>query len=307
MNHPLVSVCCIVYNHEKYLHDCLDGILMQNTSFDYDIIIHDDASTDSSAVIIREYCAKYPNLIKPILQPENQYSQGKRILPILFKQVDGVYIALCEGDDYWTDPYKLQKEVDVLEKDKTLIGVFTNSMTVDKQGNVLEERCEKIYPGNKQGRYTLHDFFQSAPSYPTATVVFRYIHGPEICAKMNHTYSKYLGDWTLWAILHSYGDFYYLDEVTSAYRINPTSLTHTVDRVGRAKASFSICKSLSEVLPAEYRKYLKKDGWMFFSVFMAYRKERKYINMVFYFIWCLVRYPKFTIRKLYSIVESRMH
>lgn len=305
MSQPFVSIVCEVYNHEPYLRQCLDGFVMQKVSFPYEILIHDDASTDGSANIIREYETKYPGLFRPIYQTENQYSKGVQMwASIQFPRARGKYIAICEGDDYWTDPYKLQKEVDILEKDETLIGVFTNSMVVDNQGNTLENRRDKIYPGNKQGRFNLHDFFQNAPSYPTATVVFRNVNGPEICEKMVHTYSKYLGDWTLWAILHSYGDFYYLDEVTSAYRINPTSLTHTVDRIGRAKANMTICKSLKEVLPEEYGCYLEKGGWMIYSVAHAYRKEKKYISMAAYFSWCLMRYPKFTIKRLISKVNK---
>ena len=304
MGTPLVSICCIVYNHENYLRDCIDGFLMQKTDFEYEILIHDDASTDSSQEIIREYYNKYPNLIRPILQTENQYSQGKKILPILFGQAKGKYIALCEGDDYWTDPTKLKKEVEILEDRSDLIGVVTNSLIVDSFGNTIKAKIEFVYPGNRQGSYTLHDYFKCAPSYPTATVVFRNMQMNEILCKMSHTQNKYLGDWTLWAILHSYGDFFYLDEVTSAYRINPTSITHTVDRVGRAKANLSICKSLSEVLPPEYAHYLKKDGWMYFSVFMAYHKEKRYVKMLEYLLYCLIRYPKYTIKRLYSILTS---
>ena len=305
MNQPLVSIVCEVFNHEPYLRRCLDGFVMQIRDFPFEILIHDDASTDGSANIIREYEKKYPSLFKPIYQKENQYSKGVNIwATIQFPRASGKYIAICEGDDFWTDSRKLQKEVAILEANPDLIGVVTNSMVVDKQGNTISDKIEKIYPGNLQKRYTLHDFFQCAPNYPTATVMFRNIHREEIWFKMVHTQSKYLGDWTLWAILHSYGDFYYLDDITSAYRINPSSLTHTVDRVGRAKANFTICKALSEVLPAEFSHYLKKDGWMYFSVFMAYRKEGKVFKMIPFFLWCLLRYPRYTIKEISSILKS---
>ena len=306
MQEVLVSIVCEVYNHEPYLRDCLDGFVMQKTDFPFEILIHDDASTDHSADIIREYEKRYPELIKPIYQRENQYSKGVSIwATIQFPRANGKYIAICEGDDFWTDSQKLQKEVNVLEANPEVMAVVTNSRIVDKQGNILSDKIEKIYPGNLQKRYNLHDFFQCVPNYPTATVIFRNIHGDEIWPKMMHTHSKYLGDWTLWAILHSYGDFYYLDDVTSAYRINPTSLTHTVDRVGRAKANLSICKSLSEVLPAEYGSYLKQGGWMFFSVFMAYRKEGKVLRMLTSFLGCLLRYPRYTIKKFYSLLKTQ--
>jgi glycosyltransferase involved in cell wall biosynthesis len=113
---PLVSICCLCYNHESYIRECLDGFMMQKTNFVFEVLIHDDASTDKSADIIREYEAKYLEIIKPIYQSENQFSKGVGVTMVYqFPRAQGKYIALCEGDDYWTDPYKLQKQVDFLE------------------------------------------------------------------------------------------------------------------------------------------------------------------------------------------------
>lgn len=112
----MVSVCCAVYNHEKYLRQCLDGFIMQKTNFKFEVLIHDDASTDGSADIIREYENKYPEIIKPIYQKENQYSQGIKISwTYQYPRAQGKYIALCEGDDYWIDPNKLQIQFDWME------------------------------------------------------------------------------------------------------------------------------------------------------------------------------------------------
>ena len=109
---PLLSICCVTYNHKKYIRQCLDSFLMQKTNFKFEIIIHDDASTDGTADIIKEYYEKYPDIIKPIFQTENQFSQGKSISKtFIYPRIKGKYVALCEGDDYWTDPYKLQKQV----------------------------------------------------------------------------------------------------------------------------------------------------------------------------------------------------
>ncbi len=113
---PLVSVCCITYNHENYIRDAIEGFLMQKTDFPFEIIIHDDASTDATADIIREYERKYPDIIKPIYQTENQYSKGEKVTLFTFKAARGKYIALCEGDDYWIDPLKLQKQITEMEK-----------------------------------------------------------------------------------------------------------------------------------------------------------------------------------------------
>ena len=112
---PLVSVISKAYNHEPYIRDCLEGFLMQKTTFPVEYIIHDDASTDHTADIIREYYEKRPDLFHVIIERENQYSQHKVITHPLFLMAQGKYIALCEGDDYWTDPLKLQKQSDFME------------------------------------------------------------------------------------------------------------------------------------------------------------------------------------------------
>ena len=120
-NEILVSICCITYNHEKYIRDAIEGFLMQKTDFPFEVLIHDDASTDGTADIIREYETKYPDIIKPIYQTENQYSKGIKISATYnYPRAKGKYIALCEGDDYWIDPYKLQKQVDFLEHMKNV-------------------------------------------------------------------------------------------------------------------------------------------------------------------------------------------
>lgn len=112
----MVSICCLTYNHAPYIRECLDGFLMQQVDFPIEIIIHDDASTDGTQDILREYQEKYPDLFHLILQTENQYSKGKNVvLDYIYPQIKGKYVASCEGDDYWIDPHKLQKQVGFLE------------------------------------------------------------------------------------------------------------------------------------------------------------------------------------------------
>ncbi len=112
----MVSIRCITYNHEPYIRQCLEGFVMQKTNFRFEAIVHDDASTDGTAAIVREYAEKYPDIIKPIFETENQYSKHDGTLDrIMDEKCTGKYIAFCEGDDYWIDPLKLQKQVDFLE------------------------------------------------------------------------------------------------------------------------------------------------------------------------------------------------
>ncbi|TGY67494.1 glycosyltransferase [Phocaeicola sartorii] len=124
---PLVTIQCLTYNHEPYIRQCLEGFVMQQTDFCFEVIVHDDASTDGTANIIREYEQKYPDIIKPIYEKENQYSKhDDSLIRIINEHTRGKYIAFCEGDDYWIDSLKLQKQVDFLEEHHDYGAVYTD-------------------------------------------------------------------------------------------------------------------------------------------------------------------------------------
>lgn len=135
---PLVSICCLTYNHAEYLRQCLDGFLMQKINFSYEILIHDDASTDNTPDIIKKYEIDYPDCIRAMYQNENQFSKG--VSPTRahqLRRVRGKYIAFCEGDDYWTDPCKLQKQVDFLENNPSYSGCHTLYNIVTMENKIL--------------------------------------------------------------------------------------------------------------------------------------------------------------------------
>lgn len=285
---PLVVIRTPIYNHEPYLRDYFEGIVSQQTNFPFVAIVHDDCSKDGSAAIIREYAEKYPDIIKPIFETENQYSKHdgslRRIMNDAVKATGAKYVAICEGDDYWTDPLKLKKQVDILESDETLMACCTNCSVVDNHSQMIHSvRPEPVVKDNIEGRYTLRDFFQDNHQYPTLSVVYRNAHVDEVRAKHAHTENAFLGDWTLWICLLIYGDMYFLNEVTCAYRINPTSVTHTVNRVARAKASIDICNKVADILPDEYADIatdLRDTRWVWISLIFAYKAERRYLGMV---------------------------
>jgi glycosyltransferase involved in cell wall biosynthesis len=187
------------------LHDCFEGFVMQQTSFQFVVIVCDDSSQDKLADIIREYTEKYPDIFRPIYEIENQYSKGdgslNRIMNAAIDATGAKYVAMCEGDDYWTDPKKLQKQVEILENDSTLMGVVTNSSVVDFDGELLHPNREVAKGG--QGRYDLRYFIKNNNQYPTLTVVYRNSHSAEVASMFEHTLNPFLGDWTLWIILHT--------------------------------------------------------------------------------------------------------
>lgn len=151
----LVTIQCLVYNHEPYLRKCLDGFVKQKTSFKFEALVHDDASTDSSAVIIKEYASKYPEIIKPIYQTENQYSKGvdfveSSILPL----ARGKYIAFCEGDDFWIDENKLQKQVEAMEQNPSIDISAHSQYTCDA---ISEKYIGETSHGKSQRIFSVED------------------------------------------------------------------------------------------------------------------------------------------------------
>jgi len=305
----LVAIHCLVYNHEPYLRDCFEGFVMQKTNFRFVAIVHEDCSTDNSAAIIREYEAKYPDIFRPIYETENQWSKHDgslgRIMNEAIDATGAKYVAMCEGDDYWTDPLKLQKQVDILAADETLMACCTDCSVVDNHSVSLKERRGGVVKDDIPGRYNLRDFFRNSHQYPTLSVVYRNTHTEEIRVKYAQTLNTFLGDWTLWICLLIYGDMYYLNEVTCAYRINPTSVTHNkVDarRLELAKENFKLLPAVASILPDEYQDIkddlIKNTAWMWFNLANAYRHVHQYCRMIGCLLRCAFKDPKFLCFKI---------
>lgn len=223
---PVVAIKCFVYNHEPYIRECIDGLVMQQTDFPFVAIVHDDASTDNSADIIREYAAKYPNIIKPIYETENQYSKGDgslaRIINTAIDATGAKYIAVCEGDDYWTDSHKLQKQVDFMEK-------HNEYGMICSQSAIYEQRSGK-FVGIKgsSGDEIFENLFHGHSDLFTATTLFR-----------KNVYDRCLEDTInlirfqlridtaiyYWFAINS--KIYYMDVPTAVYRVLPNSACHS--------------------------------------------------------------------------------
>jgi len=207
---PLVSICCITYNHEKYIRDAIESFLMQKTDFPFEIIIHDDASTDRTADIIREYEKKYPDVIKPIYQTENQYSKGVNTAFITFKKAKGRYIAICEGDDYWTDPMKLQIQVTFLEKNPDYVITYSAIKPFDENGILKTDFGGALKDLSEEQ-------LKRAASIYTLTTCFRNVikeFPPEFSIAK-------IGDLIIWSLLGAYGKGKFIGEIKpGAYRVH---------------------------------------------------------------------------------------
>lgn len=223
MANPLVSISCITFNHGRYIKQCLDGFLMQKTSFDFEILIHDDASTDNTVDIIKSYQEKYPDLIKPIFQKENQYSKGQRGMNVKFNfpRAQGKYIAMCEGDDYWTDPLKLQKQVDFLEENPDYAACFTNAKITNEILATEERYIQSV--GNQN--FPIEDVIKKGGAlFPTASLIFR----NQIKEWPDFIFKHKSGDRALGMLLADKGDFYLLNEVTCVYRRHDSGVFSSV-------------------------------------------------------------------------------
>lgn len=220
MNTPImVSICCIAYNQKDYIRKTLDGFLMQNTDFKYEVLIHDDASTDGTADIIREYQRKYPDIIKPILQTENQYRKGVEITKTFnFPRVRGKYVAICEGDDFWTSPDKLSRQVLYMEAHpKCTLCVHAVSM-IDENGKYIGKSfrpsdCDRIFTTDEVIAGGGDMFGTNSMIYPS-----KYITGrPDFYE--NGKKRLRVGDYTLAIYLSLCGTVYYFSDEMSSYTV----------------------------------------------------------------------------------------
>ncbi len=218
-----VSVLCMVYNHEPYLRQCLDGFVMQKTNFEYEVLIHDDASTDNSQEIIREYEKKYPDIIKPIYQTENQGSQ--KISPTqvhLLPRAKGKYIAFCEGDDYWCDENKLQMQFDYME-DHPNASLCANkvrlfdSHTEETLSHIPLHRLEDSI----KMPYYLNQVLVYGSTFHWCSMFFKTQDYKEY-AENRPDFSKNLnfGDIPIFLYLLTKGEGHCIDKVMSCYRRN---------------------------------------------------------------------------------------
>ncbi len=209
-----VSVYCTVFNHEKYLRGTLEGFVSQQTNFPFEVFVHDDASTDGSADIIREFAEKYPDIIKPIIQTENQYSKGLKIFSTFIRpHVSGQYIAVCEGDDRWTDPQKLQLQADFLDSHPEYSACAHNTTKEDLQTGIVST----MYPQDGDRDITLEQALHGpVRCFHTSSIMYRiqYVDNrPEFFKK-----AKSFGDYPLMIYLTLSGKVRFLARTMSYYR-----------------------------------------------------------------------------------------
>ncbi len=248
---PIVSILCDTFNHEKFITETLEGFLSQKTTFPFEIIVHDDASTDNTASIVTEFAQKYPLIIKTVLQKENQYSQKINFWSdITFPMAQGKYIALCEGDDYWINELKLQKQVDFLESNLDYAITWTDFLT-KKESELIPNDFSNTLPAV----YTI-DFdtlFQPYCTY-TLTSLFR----KEAVDPLDYKKFKYGKDNTLYALALCNGKGAFLNFQGAVYRWHSGGVYSLKTPFFQRYSSYLNLKEILENIPQARTNNMKK-------------------------------------------------
>lgn len=227
-----VSACIITYNHENYIRECLEGAINQIIDYDYEIVISDDKSSDNTLQICLEYASKYPNLIRILPSESNLGMIGNWIKSI--SNCKGEYIALCEGDDYWTDPYKLQKQVDFLEANPDYGVVFTNA-------KIFDQNKVKIISITNHSFSSFDDYLLGGGAI-SCTSMFRKDLLKGIDSTLEYLKEYPMVDLNLWLWISSKSKIKVLKDITSVYRVSDNTASNHNDFEKRLKFIEASCK-----------------------------------------------------------------
>jgi glycosyltransferase involved in cell wall biosynthesis len=215
---PLISVVCTTYNHAQYIEQAIVGFLMQDTDYPFEIIIHDDASSDRTREIVTSYAKRYPGIIRTIYQRENQYSLGRTSAAIAFGECRGKYIAFCEGDDYWTDSQKLQLQCALLESDPAYSLVFHNSRLRYEARDDDRDEVACMLP---KSDFDLEDVILNDWFIPSQSMMFR----KEVLELPSWLHRVFGLDFAMHLLLAARGKIRYIDRIMGVYRINSASIS----------------------------------------------------------------------------------
>jgi glycosyltransferase involved in cell wall biosynthesis len=267
---PLVSICCVTYNHAGTVAQALEGFLAQRGDVDIEILAHDDASADGTPEILRRYAEAYPGVVKPLFETENQYRKGTAMdATFNFPRATGEYVALCEGDDYWSDPHKLKKQIDCLKARPGCTFCFTNGVVLDESGQTPERTFIPYHPGDaafftpETREYDLGEITRLS-FIPTASFLFPRAALEAIPRELLLAPCPY-GDLRLKLLLTAAGKAVYLHENTCVYRLN--TLNSAMARWGaeaaeqtrtRCEQALAMLRSVAGFSGGRYRADLRR-------------------------------------------------
>lgn len=243
---PLVYTRTMAYNHEVYIRQCIEGILTQETTFPVWILIHDDASIDGTADIIREFQDKYPKTIKSFIQKENTYCKSRKEMKKMRSSFHdlriGKYEAVCEGDDIWTDPQKLEKQVNFLENNPDYSGIGSNYGIINSTGEIIKESSRRPEKGSNR---IIGDIYTSEKLPKTLTTVYRNKY--KDIDKIKTRVSGLSGDEFVYYFMLQFGNVAYLDHVTGYYRVHSDGIYSSLNTQKQFSQTYSTLKSLYQL------------------------------------------------------------
>lgn len=276
MNTPLVSVCVVTYNHEKYIGRCLEGILMQQTSFPFEIVIGEDCSTDNTRNIIRYFENKHPGIIRPIYHDKN-VGAARNNFEYCFSKINSRYIAICDGDDYWTDPLKLQTQVEFMESNSQCVLCFHRVREIDQDDRIVRQQelsCETLF-------YSWKDILHI--SIPTLSVVFRNC----IDQFPKEIFEVKSGDTFLFGMLSRYGGAADLGFIGAHYRVHAGGTYSGKSQVEQYRQTIHTRKLMqrssffSKEQTTEIRKEVEKRKKRYIKHFIKKRQFTNFLKILF--------------------------
>ncbi len=254
--------------HEGYIRECIEGILMQKTTFPVLVLIHDDASTDRTAEIVRSYEIKYPRLIRAYYQKENTYSktdrkERERYTKTFNSWRMGKYEAICEGDDYWTDPLKLQRQVEFLELNQDYVAVAENGLVKNSLNQM-----EYLFSDEPERDVTIHEMVQKR-RFPTASVVFKYEAMKNFASE-----TKQAVDTIVWCYLASKGKFKYAPINSSVYNRGRHGLVEGTPKLEWARKVENWNRELIRLFGTKYfdPAIARKNVWRHYDLVLRTEK-----------------------------------
>lgn len=259
----MVSIHCMTFNHVEFIEDAIHGFLIQKTNFPFEILIHDDASTDGTQRVIEKYVEKYPNLIKPFYQEENSFSKGYRTEFFNFLRVKGKYTALCEGDDFWLNKDKLHLQVSFLEKNPSVVICGHDVIEIDSNCKVISKSQLNL---NKDKKYTQNDIAFGV-NIPSKSALWRSslpVTGPIMP----------WGDTFLFSYFGNFGEGYNFKDLMGVYRIHSGGVWSGIDKDKQLEGEYNIYSQLPEYTSPKF----KSISYLRFMRFLINHKNEININ-----------------------------
>ncbi|MDD2272157.1 MAG: glycosyltransferase [Desulfuromonadaceae bacterium] len=286
-----VSVAMVTYNHEKFIAKTLDSVLMQQTAFEYEIVIGEDCSTDTTRDIVSEYKRNYPDKIRLFLNEKNMgmHANGAQVL----QACTGEYIAMLDGDDYWTSADKLQQQVDFLDRHHGCSACFHDALIVAEDGSEEPRRYRE-----KQKEFSTVDDVLVDNFIPTAAVMFRRRLTEELPAWAD---SLKMGDWVLHILNALHGPIGYIDKTMSVYVVHRGGVWSMKSRQDHAVAMIELFEALDRHLPRRYRYSTARIlRWRYADASTVYEQSGGLKSAGSYAVKAFVQHVKIVCGRLFS-------